>query len=81
VASGVIKRIEPDAKLQERITAASPHALAGVYADAGVWYDALAAISDQIDANPADSALQQSRADLLRQGGLKGVAVTAPTGQ
>ena len=81
VASGMIKRIEPDASLKGRIATAVPATLPGVYADAGVWYDALAAISDQIDANPADKSLRQSRADLLRQGGLKGEAVTSLAGE
>jgi hypothetical protein len=39
-----------------------------------IWYDALAALSDQIDAHPDDQALRQSRADLLRQVGLKTAA-------
>ena len=74
VASGVIKRVEAPADLKEKISKAGPASLAGVYADAGVWYDALAVLSDQIDAKPDDKALRQSRADLLRQVGLKSAA-------
>src|SRR5262249_44766436 len=74
VASGVIKRIEPAADLKEKIASAAPTAVPAVYAEAGIWYDALAALSDQIDAHPGDQALRQTRADLLRQVGLKAAA-------
>ena len=36
VASGAIKRIEPSAELRARIAGASPAALPGVYAEAGI---------------------------------------------
>src|SRR6266498_2506905 len=41
VASGVIKRVAPAADLKEKISQATPASLASVYADAGIWYDAL----------------------------------------
>jgi len=74
VASGVIKRIEPSADLKEKVLKAAPGSLAAIYADAGVWYDALSVLSDQIDAHPDDKALRQTRADLLSQVGLKAAA-------
>jgi hypothetical protein len=74
VASGVIKRIEPAADLRERIKQASPASLAGVYAESGIWYDTLATLSDQIETNPADKGLRQTRADLLQQVGLSTAA-------
>jgi hypothetical protein len=77
VASGMIKRIELSDDLKKRATAATPESLAGIYAEAGVWYDALSALTDRIEADPGNKALQEARADLLRQGGLKG-AVTSP---
>src|SRR5688572_31393468 len=43
----------------------------GVYAEAGIWYDALAVLSDQIDAQPENKGLRETRSDLLRQVGLK----------
>ena len=76
VASGMIKRTEASADLQKSIAAANPESLAGVYAEAGIWYDALSTISDRIDADPQNKSLQESRADLLRQGGLKGAVVS-----
>lgn len=41
-----------------------------IYADAGLWYDALGAISDAIGAHPDDASLREQRASLLKQVGL-----------
>jgi hypothetical protein len=77
VASGVIKRIEPAADLKEKIEKATPASLPSVYAEAGIWYDALAVLSDQIDAQPENKSLRETRSDLLRQVGLKAAANSA----
>ena len=74
VASGVIKRVEPAADLKGKIAKATPESLAGVYAEAGIWYDALAVLSDQIEAQPENKSLREARSDLLRQVGLKAAA-------
>jgi hypothetical protein len=76
VASGVIRRVEPPVELKAKISQATPASLPGVYAEAGVWYDALAALSDQIEAQPENKMLRQTRADLLRQVGLNAAAQT-----
>jgi len=74
VASGVIRRVEPTGDLKEKISQATPTSLAGLYAEAGIWYDALAAVSDQVDAQPGNKSLRQTRAELLRQVGLNAAA-------
>lgn len=74
VASGAIKRVPPGSELKARVARATPDSLPGVYAEEGVWYDALAALADQIEANPKDNGLREARADLLRQAGLKAAA-------
>jgi Domain of Unknown Function (DUF928) len=74
VASGAIKRVEPAADLKGKISTAGPGSAAGIYAEEGIWYDALAAVSDQIEAQPDNKALRQTRADMLRQVGLKAAA-------
>ena len=74
VASGAIQRIESTADLKEKLSKADPSERAGIYAEAGIWYDALAALSDQIDAQPDNKALRESRAELLKQVGLKAAA-------
>jgi hypothetical protein len=40
------------------------------YAQAGLWYDAIEALSQQIEQHPDDASLRQQRADLLKQVGL-----------
>jgi hypothetical protein len=74
VASGLIKRIEPDADLKTKLSSATAASKPGIYAEAGIWYDALSLLSDEIDANPGDQALRRTRADLLTQVGLKTAA-------
>jgi hypothetical protein len=74
VAKGLIRRIEPDAALAEKIKNAPSSDLPAIYAEAGIWYDALAAISDQIAANPKDQELVALRTGLLEQVDLKRVA-------
>jgi len=74
VASGAIKRVEPSADLKAKLAKATPETTAAVYAEEGIWYDALSVLSDRIDANPDDKALRDTRADLLNQVGLKAAA-------
>lgn len=44
------------------------------YAEAGLWYDAIATLSDMIEATPDDRKLKKYRASLLQQVGLWEVA-------
>jgi class 3 adenylate cyclase len=74
VASGVIKRVDSTSALKEQLAGSGPNARAAVYAEAGIWYDALAELSDQIDADPGNRELRRVRADLLRQVGLSAAA-------
>ena len=74
VASGAIKRVALDAELKGKISQTAPSSLASLYAEAGIWYDALAALSDQIEAQPENRTLRQTRAELLRQVGLNAAA-------
>jgi hypothetical protein len=71
VASGFIKRIELTPELRAKIAGASPESLPAIYAEAGIWHDALGSLSDLIDSQPDNQALRAQRADLLRQVGLK----------
>jgi hypothetical protein len=74
IASGVIKRVQPSTELKEKLGKADSAAVPGIYADAGIWYDSLASLSDMIDAHPDNAVLRQTRAELLRQVGLKTAA-------
>jgi hypothetical protein len=72
VATSWIDRVPESADLKSRIAAEG--ASAATYADAGLWYDAIAALSDQIDGDPSNVQLAEQRADLLRQVGLDEIA-------
>ena len=74
VASGTIQRITPDSGFQRRIAAADEASLAGIYADAGIWYDSIDTLSRMIEKSPNDSALREQRAALLEQVGLHSAA-------
>ena len=72
VATSWIDRVEPSAQLSKRLE--SDGATAAVYAEEGMWYDAIGALSDQIDGDPTNVQLAEQRADLLRQVGLDTIA-------
>jgi hypothetical protein len=74
VAKGVIKRVEAPADLAMRVEKADNLERASAYAQAGIWYDALDAISNAIEANPKDASLKEQRASLLKQVGLSEAA-------
>jgi Domain of Unknown Function (DUF928) len=74
VAKGAIERVNRD-KLEQPLSVDLTKADAPRrYAESGVWYDALMAISDLMQANPADTELPQLQTALLEQGGLSEVA-------
>lgn len=71
IAGGSIKRVSASGDVQAKLKQASPERAAAVYAESGIWYDAIDELSKQIVANPA---LRKQRAALLEQVGLKDVA-------
>jgi len=73
LAGGAIERIEPPQALTAKLAQARKEDTAALYAEAGVWYDALSAISDQIDKAPSDAGLRKERATMLAQVGLPAV--------
>lgn len=70
IAKGVIKRIKAPDDLAKSLENEDDPGRAATYAAAGIWYDALEAISDAIDAHPDDATLRAQRASLLKQVGL-----------
>jgi hypothetical protein len=73
--SAVIRRIDPPESLVEKmLTLGSTLDRAVEYAKSGIWYDALAAVSDQIDAAPTDATVRNLRAQLCDQVNLPQVA-------
>jgi hypothetical protein len=71
IAGGAIERIAPPTELRTKLARAGKAQAPNIYAEAGLWYDALSAISDLLDAAPNDPVLRQKRASLLEQVGLR----------
>jgi Domain of Unknown Function (DUF928) len=74
IAGGTIERIALPQELRAKLGRAGETKAPSIYAQAGLWYDALSAISDLIDAAPNDPALRQQRTALLEQVGLQDLA-------
>ena len=74
LAWGAIERIAFSEALHAELVSASDEKAPSIFAKAGLWYDALAAISDLIDASPNDTVLRKHRASLLEQVGLTEIA-------
>lgn len=74
VAGGAITRTELSAAVQAQLKQVDKHHIPRLYAELGLWYDALAAISDLLEAAPQDTELRARRAALLEQVGLTEVA-------
>jgi hypothetical protein len=73
-AGGLIERIEIPESVRSKLGQAEKGEIPQIYAEAGIWYDALMAISDLIDARPEDGVLRKQRSGLLEQVGLSEVA-------
>ena len=73
IAGGTIKRVT-DSPVQAQLKQASPAQLPAIYAEAGIWYDAIDQLSRQISANQSDRQLRERRAALLEQVGLREAA-------
>ncbi|MFW9917293.1 MAG: DUF928 domain-containing protein [Candidatus Thorarchaeota archaeon] len=74
LAWGAIERVESPEQLRTKLAQSDRAGIPHVYAEAGLWYDALTAISDLIDAYPNDMILRKQRASLLDQVGLTEIA-------
>ena len=73
MAGGAIERVEVPDDLKAKLNKAGKNGAFHLYTEAGLWYDALKAISDQIDAAPDDQQLRKQRSALLSQVGLPSI--------
>ncbi len=73
LAGGSIERIEVPEALRTKLARARADELPFIYAEAGLWYDAVGAISELIERAPADADLQRQRAALITQAGLPAI--------
>jgi hypothetical protein len=74
LAGGEVERVDLQAGVRTKLEQSGKTKAPFVYAEAGLWYDALSALADLIAAKPDDPVYHRQRASLLRQVGLKEVA-------
>jgi Domain of Unknown Function (DUF928). len=74
IASGTIQRVQPPEGLAQKLSRASEQERPAIYAAEGLWYDALAAISELIENRADDKILRAQRASLMEQVELPAVA-------
>jgi len=72
--SALIERIVPPVELSIMTAGQPVSAQANAFASAGIWFDALDAISRAIDGAPGSAAPRRGRAALLEQIGMKEIA-------
>jgi len=73
LAGGIITLVDAPQSLSAKLESAGSGGAYFVYAEEGLWYDALDAISKMIDARPTNLELHKQRAALLEQVGLSEV--------
>jgi len=73
-SGGTIRRVSPDPAVQARAAAVGERQAPMIYAEAGLWYDAIDALSRLIELHPGDAELHAQRAALLDQVGLPAAA-------
>ena len=66
--------VRPSDRYRRPRTGATRRDRLSIYAEEGIWYDAITTISEWIEANPRDNTLRLLRATLLDQVGLPAVA-------
>jgi hypothetical protein len=74
LSGGMIEVISPSADFSAELSQTPKAKQPFLLAEEGIWYDALAGVSDRIDASPKDLALRKQRAALLDQVGLNEAA-------
>jgi hypothetical protein len=72
LAGGAIERVASPEALAAKLPSDDKRKAA--YAESGIWYEAIATLSDLVEAAPQDKALHQQRASLLEQAGLAEIA-------
>lgn len=71
---GVIKRIKLNQATIEQLKTATPLQQVAIYAQNGIWHDALTTLAELRQQNPQDAALQTQWRDLLASIGLDDIA-------
>jgi hypothetical protein len=71
---GSIQRVAPTAQLNNNLNAATPNKRPDVYAEAGMWFDALTTLAELRRSNPNNSAYSAEWEQLLKAVGLDNIA-------
>jgi hypothetical protein len=66
LSGGYIQRVEMPQELGKSLFNAAPASRAAGFAQAGIWYDALAVLTAQIQARPESETLRENRVTLLK---------------
>jgi hypothetical protein len=74
LAGATIERLALSDNVAAQVSDVNRLSAARYYAEAGHWYDAIALLSEQIEANPLDQTPRAQRAALLQQVGLQEIA-------
>ena len=74
VAAGWIHVVGRSSELERRLVSEGEGRAVHVFADEGLWYDALTSLGDRMEQSPGDPELAEMRSSLLRQVGLQDVA-------
>jgi hypothetical protein len=74
VALGWLERVEAPASVAEHLAKGAPGAAPLIYAESGLWYDALSSLAELIERYPENRSVQSARSALLEQGGLEPIA-------
>jgi hypothetical protein len=74
LASGTIRYIKPSNALTKQLSQTSQKQWYKVYAENGIWYDAIDNISMQIEKQPFNKELRRQRASLIEQVAMPKVA-------
>ena len=74
ITGGFIERVEVSEAIRVKLSQADRQQIPHIYAEAGIWYDMIMAISELIEANPDDLVLRKQRAALLEKVELSVVA-------
>ena len=71
---GWIRRISPEASLEARLRGISEGDRPRIYAENGIWYDAVSSLAAQLRTNPSSAGVLQQWKDLLESAGLANIA-------
>lgn len=74
ITGATILYSRPLTEITEQLAKANKTLHSGILAEGGIWYDSIAALSEQIESNPKNLAPHNERAALLEQVGLRDAA-------